>query len=70
MKREYPSLSDTCLEKLFLWKRLEDGIITSSELMRLSFLSALITAEQYADYQEIEKMSELCDGRLPRQACD
>jgi len=58
-KKARPKLSDAEQDECYqLYKRMMAGKATSQELIRLSLLKGMITAEQYADYLEIEKNCE------------
>lgn len=50
--------SDPCNEKFNLYMRMIEGKASAHDLVRLSFLREMITAEQYADFLEIEKDCE------------
>jgi hypothetical protein len=55
MRREYPGSSDTQLESLYLYKRMEEGKATTEELVRLSYLRDMIPDEAYAEFLEMVK---------------
>lgn len=52
-KQNRAEMAKSAKEKLDLWKRMEEGDIKA--LMKLSFMRGIITEEEYADFQRIEK---------------
>lgn len=52
-KYDHPVLAKSAKEKLDLWRRMQQG--DTKALMKLSFMSEVISAEEYDDYQTIEK---------------
>lgn len=56
MRRKYTGLSDIELENIHLYKRMMKDKATLLELVHLSYLRGMITAEDYAQYLEIERM--------------
>jgi hypothetical protein len=55
MRQEYPSMKDTSLEKIYLYERMMNDEATFIELVRLEYLWDMISAEQYADFEELDK---------------
>ncbi|MCE5318407.1 MAG: hypothetical protein LLG04_13740 [Parachlamydia sp.] len=55
MRKEYPGWPDITLEHLYLYDRMEKDKTTARELVRLSYLRDMITAEDYARFLEMEK---------------
>lgn len=58
MRKDYTTCSDTEIEGIYLLEKLKKDTITTSELMRLQFLTQTITAKEYAIFLEIEEESK------------
>lgn len=48
---------DKLLEKVRLFKRMEEGKASAHEIVYLTFLRGMISKDQYEDFKEIEKLS-------------
>ncbi len=54
MRLEYSGFSGKTLEKNHLFDKMNNNIITGSEIMRVMFLNEMIDYDEYLRYLEIE----------------
>jgi len=53
LKHDKSNAAKRAEERLDLWRRMQKG--DTKALMKLSFMRGMITAEEYEDFQRIEK---------------